>query len=369
MVCPGSVSASDGIPDVESDFAREGSAAHHLAEQSLILDMDPVNFLGQSIGGIHVDEDMVEAVRVYWNYIQGRKKLPSFRRMIVEERVSLERLDPPRPMFGTCDCILVFKGFVEIVDYKHGIGIYVDVDDNPQAMYYAAGFLLSLPEGTLLPSPVVLTICQPRIPSEKGLVRSKTYDPMVILNWAYTDLLEAARRTLTHKDTFNPGEKQCRFCKASPSCHALRQVAVETAQERFGVVPAPELLSVDEMAQVLDLADTIGVWIKAVETYAHRQATEGRVPPGYKLVPKRANKSWKEGHELKYVLPMANLLGYKTTEVTKLITPAQFIKKTGIDPVDHYEQVSTGTNLVREAEPGVPVNSDAADVFTTKETK
>ena len=367
MPCPGSVAASDGIPDVESDYAREGTAAHAVGEQSLILGTDPSFFLGEVMDGIRVDEDMVEAVSVYTNYIKERMALPSFRKMLVEERVNLDPLEPPRPMFGTCDCVLIFDGFIEVVDYKHGIGLFVEVVDNPQAMYYALGYLFRYLEENPdedMPSPIVLTIAQPRIPSEKGLVRSITMTPEELLEWGRNTLMPAAQATIDSTER-NPGEKQCRWCKAAPACPALKQVAVSTAQEEFGVLPAPELLTVDQMSEVLDRAATIKVWMKAVEEHAHREATNGREIPGFKLVQKRARKKWKEGHDRKYAMPMANLLGTRPQEITEMVSPAKYIKITGIDPSDHYEQVSSGTNLVPETAPGVPVKPTAEEEFTT----
>ena len=368
MTCPGSVTLSDGIPDVESSFAKEGTAAHHLGEQSLLLDMDPSFFLGEVYEGIRVDEDMVEAVQVYYRYVKERRAVPGFQRMLVEHRVDLSALDPPRPMFGTCDCVLVFDNFIEVIDYKHGIGIVVEVEDNPQAMYYALGMVLEADLGMCSSSPVVITIVQPRIPHRDGLVRSDTTTGTALLDWS-DSLVQAAQRTIDEPKTYVPGEKQCRFCKAAPICSDLKDYAVTTAYEEFGPLPAPELLTVKEMAQILDRSGTIKVWVSAIERHCHAEAEMGRVPPGYKLVQKRANKKWLPGHDRKYALPMGTLFGTDERELTKVVTPAQFIKTTGLDPSDHYEQVSSGTNLVQEGEYGVPVIQSATDDFTTQEKK
>jgi hypothetical protein len=367
MTCPGSVTLSDGIPDVESSFAKEGTCAHHVGEQSLLLDVDPGYFLGEVYEGIRVDEDMVEAVQVYYRYIQERKKVKGFKRMIVEHRVNLAALEPPRPMFGTCDCVLIFENFIEIIDYKHGIGIVVEVIDNSQAMYYGLGFLLEGDLSICTTAPVVLTIAQPRIPHRDGLVRSDTLTGVDLIDWGMNVLLPAAQRTIDEPETYVPGAKQCRFCKAAPICEALKEYAVVTAYEDFGALPAPELLTVDEMAMILDRSETIKVWVNAIETHCHAEAEMGRVPPGYKLVQKRATKKWKPGHDTTYAIPMATLFGTDYRDITKCVTPAQFIKITGLDPSDHYEQESSGTNLIRVEDYGAPVIPAAADDFNVTE--
>jgi hypothetical protein len=125
------------------------------------------------------------------------------------------------------------------------------------------------------------------------------------MEWGRGELMYAAQATLDQKDVFVPGEKQCRWCKAAPGCEALKDFANKAAQDTFGVVPAPELLTVEEMATVLDKAATIKVWISAVESHALQQAENGRIPPGYKLVEKRGKKKWREGHDWTYIAPLS----------------------------------------------------------------
>lgn len=43
--------------------------------------------------------------------------------------------------FGTGDCVIIADGTLHIVDYKHGRGVLVEADDNPQMKLYALGAL------------------------------------------------------------------------------------------------------------------------------------------------------------------------------------------------------------------------------------
>jgi hypothetical protein len=64
--------------------------------------VDPEFFLGETFDGIRVDEDMVAAVTRSTGTISRSGCLsPRSSRMWVEERVNLDPLEPPRPMFGT----------------------------------------------------------------------------------------------------------------------------------------------------------------------------------------------------------------------------------------------------------------------------
>ena len=46
--CPGSIKAEESFPDKTSVFADEGSAAHELAEQSLVQNLPPSNWIGKA---------------------------------------------------------------------------------------------------------------------------------------------------------------------------------------------------------------------------------------------------------------------------------------------------------------------------------
>ena len=49
--CPGSIRASEGMPNNSSVFAAEGTAAHALAAWCLQTGKDAAAFIGQTAGG------------------------------------------------------------------------------------------------------------------------------------------------------------------------------------------------------------------------------------------------------------------------------------------------------------------------------
>lgn len=66
-------------------------------------------------------------------------------------------------------------------------------------------------------------------------------------------------------------------------------------------------------------------WAKAREEYAHAEAMRGRVPPGAKLVAKKAFRKWKDETEAAETLKTS---GLDVTDIyeMKLLSPAQIEK-------------------------------------------
>lgn len=75
ITCPGSVTLCAKAPKTggSSSFANEGTAAHELAEKSLLSRRMPINFYGETIlvegTAFVVDNEMVEAVTMYVNEV------------------------------------------------------------------------------------------------------------------------------------------------------------------------------------------------------------------------------------------------------------------------------------------------------------
>lgn len=120
---------------------------------------------------------------------------------------------------------------------------------------------------------------------------------------------------------------------------------------------SPLRLSEEEIAEVLENADVIETWLTAVRGLAFSAISDGRDIPGWRLVPKRAIRKWKDERIVKQRLASEGLDGFLTED---LITPAQaekLAKKQGIqlDLFDLIEAESSGLRLARE-----PNSRDAA---------
>lgn len=373
MNCAASVRLSKGLPESPSEHAAEGTAAHELAERCLTQKRDTAHaYLGETIPvgrdfSFEVDEEMADAVDVYLREIDRiREEAPDLEEW-VERRFSLEALQPPSPMFGTGDYVAYSRALRKlwVRDYKHGRGKRVEAIGNPQLRYYGLGALLSLP--LHLPvREVDLGIVQPRV----GNVVSEVIDAEVLLDFA-GDLIAAAHATEAADAKAVPGE-WCRWCKAKAICPALQSQALETARVEFGspaTPPSPASLTPAQVAEVLAKADVIEDWIAAVRKHALLEAEQGRAPPGFKLVAKRAVRKWAADEEaVANRLSIESRLDYAEFFERKLVSPAQAEKllKTAKAklPEGLVNSVSSGYTLATEDDKRPAVNLlSAGDEF------
>ncbi len=314
--CPGSVRMSKGIEKTTSKYAEEGTTAHEVASRIL---------LGQSIADLltattdpddpaYVSDDMLEAVEVYTKAFEEARQGSKF---WVEERFDLSNLHPG--LFGTSDGIIYHEDskVLEVWDYKHGAGLGIEVEDNEQLMYYGLGALLK----TKVPcSNVKLVICQPRYPHREGPVRSWFINPADLIDFT-AHLIERAKATEEPDAPLFPGD-HCRFCPAAGTCPALHSEAMAAAQMDF--TPAESNYDPIKLADVLSKLPTIEAWIKNVRSFAYSEAERGRIPPGYKLTPKRATRKWRDEQAAKEFLTLE--LGLDPADClkpSKLNTPPQ----------------------------------------------
>jgi hypothetical protein len=128
---------------------------------------------------------------------------------------------------------------------------------------------------------------------------------------------------------------------------------------------SPLHLSEDEIAEVLENADVIETWLTAVRGLAYTAIADGRDIPGWKLVPKRAVRKWKDARLVKQRLASEGLSGFLTED---LITPAQaekLAKKQGIqlDLFDLIDAESSGMKLARETDSREAATRTAASEF------
>lgn len=397
MACPGSVRMEAGFPDSSGVYAAEGTAAHELAAHCLQHDFEVASFLGRVIdidepfGGkimqsgaddvtrFEVTEEMVDAVEVYLDVVRsltGRDRNLKNPAVIVEIEQKLDMTHLHPEIFGTGDAVVYQKSaaWLHVIDLKYGKGVVVDPTENPQLMLYGAGAVRRY-KGYRIEG-ITLHIVQPRAPGSP--VRSWQTDVLTLLEFE-DEIRAAAAATEALAPDLVAGE-HCRFCKAAGVCGALRDHSVNEALAEFGEatdmdagvldirVPEVRSLSADQMAAVLKSADLIGNWVKAVQEHAHAEAVAGRMPTGFKLVPKRATRKWKDEDE---AATMLAALAVEPWQEPKLKSPAQVEAAVGkkkfagllADAEDlgfeaPVTKVSGGTNLVPLDDPRQSVKSD-----------
>jgi len=132
---------------------------------------------------------------------------------------------------------------------------------------------------------------------------------------------------------------------------------------------SPENWSAEEIAKILDDADVIETWLKAVRAYAEELIAAGEYVPGWKVAPKLGNRKWKDERVVKQRLMSEGLTGFMKEE---LKTPAQvekLAKKQGVqlDLFDLVERESSGTKLVRETDKAASATASAVNDFAEQE--
>jgi len=128
---------------------------------------------------------------------------------------------------------------------------------------------------------------------------------------------------------------------------------------------SPESLTAQQISELLDKADVIETWLKAVRAYAQELIEAGDHVPGWKLVPKRGTRKWKDERIVKQRLASEGLQDFIAEE---LVSPAQaerLAKKQGIqlDLFDLITSESTGVNLTRETDKQVSATASAKSDF------
>lgn len=390
MACPGSVRLSAAVPNTSSSYAREGTAAHTLAESCLRAGEDPFQHVGEEIvvdgDSFPVTDEMAEAVQVFIQAVLADYDEKTDV-LAVERRFDLSQFYPG--MFGTCDAVVYKPATKRLVvyDLKYGKGYGVEVEDNPQLKYYGLG---AVTEEKVRPvSTVELVIVQPRAPHRDGPVRRWTIDIMDLIDWS-SDLVKAARKTEDPSAPLVAGQ-HCTFCAAAGTCPQLRTRSLEVAKAAFSehptewTPPAPETLTPEQVAAVLIRAEEVKDWISAVQAHAHAEAEAGRVLPGFKLVNKRAQRKWAD--ETAVVKDMSSL-GMSPADIfeePKPRSPAQMEKalyaarkatgaKVSHDQVQalldpFISKISSGTNLVRDTDARPEVLASVRNAFIPIKTK
>ena len=283
--CTPSARLEETVENKSSIFAKEGTAAHELSEYKLrkylgINTERPVSEFD--------NEELDQYTDVYVNFaielideIRTNCKDPV---ILIEQRLDYSCYVPEG--FGTGDLLIVADENLDIVDLKYGRGIAVSAENNPQMKLYAIG-ALNLFDSLYDIKRVRMTIVQPRLES------ISTHEMLTedLLSWAENELKPKADLAFKGEGEFLSGE-HCRFCRVRHNCRARAEEFLDAAKYEF---KKPDLLTDEEIADVLFLSDRLATWANDVYSFAsHVAINEGKQWPGFKLVQGRANRKYKD---------------------------------------------------------------------------
>ena len=334
-VCTASVLASEGIPNYSSEFAREGTAGHEIAEACLSSGDDADTWIGKTVDGFVVDdESWAEPLQSYLD--KCREYMGPGWTWWIERPITLEKLNPPEEMYGTADFVTYHaeKKLLIVVDLKFGKGVGVEAKNNPQLKYYALGSLLSLPD-TMSVDRIEAYIVQPRIPYGET-IKGTEFDPLELAEWAFWLLGRVDIALSPEKSEFKPGS-HCRFCPKSGRCVAQAAGALEFAKDEFSlttvdadtpppVFPDPTKLSPKQIAGILNAKEAAVAFFKSVEELARDGIRGGWLKvPGWTVADGESRDKWRSADDDTAAKRLQDNFGLADDQVwaKKIVTPAQ----------------------------------------------
>lgn len=277
LACPGSVELVAKCPKQESSrYAEEGTLAHEVAEAYVLGNPLPAG----------VDEEMIAGAKMYAGLIEDITLASEVVNLHIQLEAKVCATSIREDAWGTCDAYLITDNVLHVIDYKYGKGFAVSVENNEQLLMYATGVMDGL-EAKFIIDIIELYIVQPR---NGGISKwSITYADIV-------DFAERMKEAL--KSTKLNISDSCRWCPALAICPKQ----LENIQDKFGVqpdepiktLPSIEDVSAEKFKVLLDNADLLESWIKAVRSQAFASLGRGMIIDGYELTEGLGNRKWKD---------------------------------------------------------------------------
>ena len=321
LACTASVKTTEGMPSETSTYAEEGTAAHALAEYKLRKALK--QRAGKRPTSDYWTDEMEECTDDYRDFCMdqyGAAKQESKAAIaFVEQRVDLSQYVPG--CFGTVDFMAISEHTLYVTDLKYGRGVQKDAENNPQLMAYGLG-ALAIAEPLFDIEKVVLTIYQPRL-SHYSSWEISVED---LMKWANEVLVPKVAEAVSGNGSFAPGD-HCRFCKARETCRARADYFMKLIEMDF---EDPDLLTDDEISEVMEKADALSKWAADVMAYATAQAIEkGKRFNGWKVVEGRSVRKFSAPDST--IEDAAKAAGYTDIYNRSLITLTAFEKLMGKD--------------------------------------
>ena len=296
------------FPETTSEYAEEGRLAHSVCELAAKKKFTVMNNrtynsrLKKLKADPKWDDEMLSTAATYVEHLTEHAMRFEHAPYVALE-VQVDITDYAPEAFGTCDCVMIGGDELIITDYKHGKGVPVSAQDNPQMLLYALGALkLYRPIYGDMIRRVSTYIDQPRLGSYDGA--SMTVEEL--LTWGESIKPKAAAAFMGTGE-FAPGE-WCRFCRAKAKCRARanqntaledfkdciplgRSIPMQAEYDATGFKPS-NCLTDEEIGALLVRAEGLVAWYNDLKEYALAACLNGKTIPGWKAVEGRSTRAW-----------------------------------------------------------------------------
>lgn len=313
MTCLGSTEAQDGIPNITSEYAEEGTDHHEVAAVCLEENLQAESLVGRPmLSGAVLTEENAAFVQNYVDFVRSHKDEDGI--LLVEEAVPLTQLTGEPDATGTSDAVVLRADRELFVgDLKFGRGVQVSPVQNRQAMMYALGVIEKHQVQDDYDT-VRIAISQPRNGGNSDWVV-----PMAEL-LAFGETVKATAKRVSYLDPASgvwtlttglprtPSDKACQFCRAKATCQELTNLVVNHMTTGFEILDPPPVTKTefvvmtdavesmqtsDRLGRFMAIADLAEMWIKAVRGATEVELLAGRPVTGFKLVQgKKGNRKW-----------------------------------------------------------------------------
>lgn len=319
-----------GLPETESDAAKEGTAFHELVEFK--FKNQHVNFPSVAKNGVTFDADM---------HFYASKVLPLIPSdAICEQEISFA-LTHNYAVVGHLDYAWEENGgdTLVVMDIKYGHRI-VDVNNNYQLLSYAIGEVMKRGRNY---DNIKLMIMQPRPYHMDGWIRSVTLQPGE-LERAYAAMVSKC----TEVKAYCTSEK-CRYCPgAASNCPALNTAFYNSVDVVMNDMMS-EALPPDQAAQMLKtyerVKDIFKIKMDALKDHIKDRIMKGEAIPGYGVQKQFGHRKWRKDVDVEAFKLMTGV----DLKATYTMSPAE-IEKKGIDEsiIDAFaEKPFKGVDLVQ----------------------
>ncbi|NBH97055.1 DUF2800 domain-containing protein [Anaerotruncus sp. 1XD22-93] len=315
--CTPSARLEQEFNDIESEAAKEGTAAHALCEHKL---RKALRMRSRRPVSDYDSDEMEKSSDAYVDFImeqvEATKQVCKDPIVLIEQHLDFSCYVPDG--FGTGDCIIISDEKLHIVDFKYGMGVLVGAEDNPQMKLYALG-ALELYDTLYDIKEVSMTIFQPR----RENVSTWTVSVMDLRDWAKSELKPKAQMAYNGEGEYLPGE-WCTFCRVAVRCRARAEEKLKLAQTEFKM---PPLLTDAEIEEILSVLPDLTKWANEITAYATDAAVNhGKEWSGFKVVEGRSVRKYRDEEK---VAEAAQEAGYTDIYRKSLITLTEMQKLMG----------------------------------------
>lgn len=318
--CPPSAQLERTYENKTTTAAEESTAAHALCEYKLRKALG--NAPEKHPVSEYDSQEMEDFTNDYVSYVMEQlniaKQTCPDTLVMIEQRLDFSQYVPDG--FGTGDCLIIADDTLHIIDFKYGLGVLVEAEDNPQMMLYALG-ALSVYDSIYDIKNVSMTIFQPR----RENISTWTITVEELLDWAENELRPKAELAAKGEGEFCAGE-WCTFCRAKVKCRARAEACLKLAQYDFRLPPELDDM---EIEVILESLDRLTSWANDIKEYALDSALQGRQWEKFKLVEGRSVRKYTDEEKVAEAVKSAGYDPYERkvlgiTAMTKLLGKSKF---------------------------------------------